>query len=121
MKKAALAALLALGCATGASAQEAAAEGRRLFQQRCASCHATETGINRIGPSLAGVTGRQAGRLEGARITEALRGSGLTWDEATLDRFLQAPRQLVPGTSMMVALSNPAQRAAVLAYLATLR
>jgi glucose/arabinose dehydrogenase len=50
----------------------------------------------------------------------ALRESQLTWDRATLDRFLAAPGQLVPGTTMPIAIPDDGERRAVLDYLATL-
>jgi cytochrome c2 len=54
--------------------------------------------------------------------TEANRSSGLTWDVATLDSYLQAPRQMVPGTTMTYSgLKNDAQRADLIAYLSTLK
>jgi glucose/arabinose dehydrogenase len=50
----------------------------------------------------------------------ALRGAHLTWDRATLDRFLTAPAQLVPGTTMPMAIPDDVERGAVLDYLSTL-
>jgi cytochrome c len=59
--------------------------------------------------------------VPGFAYSAANRQSGLTWDPATLDRYLTSPRQVVPGTLMTFAgLHDPAQRAAVIAYLATL-
>lgn len=111
-------ALLAL-LPAAAGAQDAG-EGERLFRQRCASCHATQAGQNRIGPSLAGIAGRRAGSVDGARYSNALRDSGLTWDDASLDRFLANPRQSVPGTTMAVTVPNESQRQALIAFLRSL-
>jgi cytochrome c len=110
--------LLALLPAT-AGAQEVG-EGERLFRQRCASCHATQAGQNRIGPFLAGIAGRRAGSVDGARYSNALRDSGLTWDDASLDRFLANPRQSVPGTTMAVNVPNASQRQSLIAFLRSL-
>jgi cytochrome c len=41
----------------------------------------------------------------------------LTWDEATLDRWLTNPSALVPGTKMFFQLSSAQDRADVIAYL----
>lgn len=86
-------------------------------QRRCGSCHSLESGQNRTGPHLSGVIGRKAGSVEGARYSAALRESGIVWEGGTLDTFLAAPRQMVPGTSMTVGVPNAAQRAAIIGYL----
>jgi len=106
-----------IGAPLPAAAQDTAADGERAFRARCAACHSVEPGQNRAGPSLAGVIGRKAGSVEGARYSQALRNSGITWDAQSLEGFLADPRQAVPGTSMTVALRDPAQRAAIIAYL----
>lgn len=114
-----LAALLAaagLLLPDAASAQQAA-DGERLFRQRCGACHSLKPGQNRAGPHLSGVIGRTAGSVEGARSSAALRESDIVWDGGTLDTFLAAPRQMVPGTSMTVGVPNAAQRAAIILYL----
>jgi glucose/arabinose dehydrogenase len=66
------------------------------------------------------VVGRKAGSAQFG-YSKALRASGLTWDAATLDRFLASPPKLVPGTSMVVAIPDPTERKAVVDYLATLQ
>ncbi|WP_051247993.1 c-type cytochrome [Inquilinus limosus] len=106
-----------LGAPLPSFAQGAAAEGERAFRTRCASCHSLDPGQNRAGPSLAGVVGRKAGSVEGARYSKALQESGVTWDAQSLDAFLADPRKTVPGTTMTVALRDAAQRAAIIAYL----
>jgi cytochrome c len=116
--RASLAALLVAGgllLPGAASAQQA--DGERLFRQRCGSCHSLEPGQNRTGPHLSGVIGRKAGSVEGARYSAALRESAIVWEGGTLDTFLAAPRQMVPGTSMAVGVPNAAQRAAIIGYL----
>lgn len=117
--RAVLASLALLSWPAAGNAQ--ALGGERLFRQRCAACHSIEPARNGIGPSLSGVLGRRAGTLEGARYSEALRGSGVVWTKETLDRYLRNPRQAVPGTSMMVNVPNQAEREALLDYLGTLR
>jgi cytochrome c len=95
--------------------------GRTVFQTQCAICHTIQPNRSLIGPSLYGVVNRQAGQITGFHYSEANRRSGLTWDPATLDRYLAAPRQVVPGTLMTFpGLKDPSQRADVIAFLATL-
>ena len=80
-----------------------------------------QPGRNLVGPSLFGVVGRHSGQVPGFHYSEASRGSGLTWDPATLDHYLTSPRQVVPGTLMTFpGLQDPGQRRDVIAYLATL-
>ncbi|WP_245319386.1 c-type cytochrome [Mesorhizobium temperatum] len=113
-----LAALLAaagLLLPDAASAQQS--DGERLFRQRCGACHSLEPGQNRAGPHLSGIIGRTAGSVESARYSAALRESDIVWDGGTLDTFLAAPRQMVPGTSMTVGVPNAAQRAAIIGHL----
>jgi len=100
------------------------ARGKTLFQQSCALCHGTglpDSAPSGQGPLLAGIIGRPAASLPGFAYTKALREYGVTWDAAALDRFLTAPSALVPGTTMAVAVANPADRADLIAFLATLR
>ncbi|NKN37325.1 c-type cytochrome [Agrobacterium sp. a22-2] len=98
-----------------AAAQEA--DGQRLFQQRCATCHTIGPGQNKTGPQLLGIIGRAAGSVEGATYSEAMQSSGITWDRQSLDTFLAAPRQMIRGTRMTVSVPNAAQRAAIIDYL----
>ncbi|SDK69016.1 cytochrome c [Mesorhizobium muleiense] len=58
--------------------------------------------------------------MEGFRYSEALKSSGLVWDEATLDRFLAAPREVVPKTTMTMGVSKPEDRQNIVAYLKSL-
>jgi cytochrome c len=87
----------------------------------CAACHSVSPGRHGAGPSLAGIWGRKAGSQDGYAYSPALRGSGIVWDAQTLDRWLQGPMQMVPGTRMVVGLPNPEARQAVIAYIQQLK
>lgn len=96
-----------------------AAKGEKVFTQ-CKTCHVAEQGVNRIGPSLWGVVGRPAGSIEGFKYSDANKNSGLTWTDEQLYTYLEAPRKVVPGTTMSFAgLKKPQDRADVIAYLKT--
>lgn len=117
--------VIALGAAASvifpftASAQTDTATGATLFRQRCQACHTVVAGQpGRIGPNLAGILGRKAATAPAFNYSPALKASGLTWTRATLDRFLAAPVRTVPGTRMVIAMTDSAQRAALIAYLA---
>ena len=89
---------------------------------QCRSCHATEPGKNLIGPSLAGIFGTKAGEVPGYTFSTAMKESGLTWDEATLDSFLKSPREVISGTKMTYpGLKDDAKRAEVIAYIKALK
>ena len=115
-------ALLAIGAACTTAAAQDAAQGQQLFKTQCALCHSVEPGKNTLGPSLAKIVGRRAGTLPNYAFSPAMKGSKLTWDRATLDTYLTNPRQTVPGTKMTyVGQRDAAKRAALVAYLASLR
>ncbi|MEH3048156.1 c-type cytochrome [Sphingomonas adhaesiva] len=102
-----------------ASAQQA--DGGTIFRQRCQMCHVSTPGQRAgLGPNLAGVGGRKAASTD-FLYSPALRASGLKWDKPTLDKFLQAPGKMVPGTRMAISVANPADRAALVNYLVSLR
>ena len=89
---------------------------------QCRACHSVNPGQHGIGPSLAGVFGTKAGDIPGYRFSDAMLKSGLVWDEATLDRFLQAPARTVPGTKMVYAgMQDAAKRREVVAYIKSLK
>ena len=111
--------LLAASTIPALSAGDPAA-GQRDFATRCATCHATTAGENKIGPSLAGVVGRPSGIVAGFSYSAALKSAHLTWDDATLDKWLQNPSSLVHGTTMFVTLPSANDRQDVIAYLNTL-
>jgi cytochrome c len=96
------------------------ATGQRDFAMRCAVCHATAPGENKIGPSLVNVFGGPSGSVSGFTYSTALRSAHLTWDDATLDKWLQNPSSLVHGTTMFVNLTSSNDRQDVIAYLKTL-
>jgi cytochrome c len=94
------AAWLLIFIAPTAMAAGDAARGAKLFDQ-CMACHSVEPSEHQTGPSLAHVWNDKAATVEGfMRYSAALRRSGITWNEAMLDKWLANPAQLVPGTTM---------------------
>jgi glucose/arabinose dehydrogenase/cytochrome c2 len=92
--------------------------GKLAFREQCALCHSAEPSDNggSQGPSLNGVFGRHAAGDPSYPYTKPLANSGLTWDAPTLDRFLSAPNALVPGSAMVVAVTDNDTRANIIAY-----
>jgi cytochrome c len=111
------AALLLLQAGTALAEEGDPAKGKQVFA-KCQVCHSIEAGVNKIGPSLHGVYGRKAGTLAGYNYTDAMKNSGFTWDEASLNTYLTNPRKVVPGTRMVfVGLPKEQDRLNVIAYL----
>ena len=110
--------LLSVSLLTAASAAQAAgdpAKGEKLYV-RCQGCHSIDT--NRVGPRHQGLFGRTAGSLDDYNYSDAMRASGVVWDETTLDKFLTAPREFIKGTKMpFTGMKDPQERADLIAYL----
>ncbi|MEM1379306.1 MAG: c-type cytochrome [Pseudomonadota bacterium] len=114
-------ATLLVGCSEPAASPELIEQGRIAFQV-CAGCHSAAADADHlVGPNLYGVVGRTAGNAEGYYYSEALTAAGLNWNRRNLDAYLENPEGVVSGTSMMFeGVSDPDERAALIAYLATL-
>ena len=71
------------------SAQTADANRGERVYRACAPCHSLEADRNMTGPSLADLWNRKAGGLPSfTRYSPALKASGVTWDDKTLDAWL---------------------------------
>jgi cytochrome c len=116
----AAAALLAVATpGTGRAQQGDAEAGRGAFNRVCAACHAVAAGQNKVGPSLHGVVGREAGKAPNFNYSPAIRESGKTWDAATLNAYLENPRTYIPGNRMILAgVRSEQDRQNIVAYLA---
>lgn len=120
MLKPALVALVLILVSAPAQAAETGNPGRgEKYFQACAVCHSLTPNHNMTGPSLAGVIGRKAGTLATfQRYSPALKSSGVTWDDGTLDAWLEKPDALIPGSRMIFrGIAQPAIRADLIAYL----
>ena len=102
-----------------AYAQGDAAAGEKLFAH-CAPCHSNKPGENKFGPSLAGAFGRKSGTEPGYSYSSAMKGANVTWDEKTLDEYLQGPGKFVKGTRMVYFVPDEKDRQDIIAYLKTL-
>jgi cytochrome c len=115
---AAIAVLSLVASVRVASADGDPASGEVTFKV-CRTCHQIgEAARNFVGPALNGVVGRKAGTVAGYNYSDANKNSGLTWDEATLTKYLKSPREVVPGTKMAFpGLTRDSDIANVIAYL----
>lgn len=93
-----------------------AMEQGELLYQRCQGCHSLA--VHRTGPRHCGLFGRAAGAEPGFDYSPAMAASGLYWDEASLDAFLENPMERVPGTTMTYAgIRDPRERKALIDWL----
>jgi len=115
---AALAALALLIVAAPAYADD----GPTVFNDDCAVCHSTEPGVDKLGPSLAGVVGRPSASLREYPYSDAMQKAGVTWTKLVLDKYLTNPQAMVKGTKMLFpGIKSAKDRKALIDYLATLK
>ena len=111
-----LAAVFALVAIT---AHTETSDGKRLFEKRCAGCHSLDH--DKEGPRLAGVYGRAAGSVASFNYSDALKSSHITWDAASLDKWLAGPDKVLPETDMAFHVESATERSAIIAYLREVR
>jgi cytochrome c len=119
MSKFAIMALVSFASLSPALAQLGdASRGQQDFRA-CAPCHSLEPDRNMTGPSLANLWGRKAGSLPSFdRYSDALKSSGIIWDDRALDGWLTGPERMVPENDMpFEGIKDGRVRADVLAFL----
>ena len=94
------------------STETASADARPAAWAQCAACHTiAKDAPHGLGPNLWGVAGTKSGEIKGYEFSPAMKAAGLTWDEPTLDKYLENPRAMVPGTKMSFAgIADAAKR-----------
>ena len=113
-------AALPLAASPALAAGDAAA-GKEFFANTCSACHSTQPGVNMFGPSLAGIYGSKSGTVPNYSFSSALKKADITWDEQTLNKFLENPQADVHGTKMPISVPNAQDRENIIAYLKTLK
>ncbi|MBF0177350.1 MAG: c-type cytochrome [Magnetococcales bacterium] len=118
------AAAFALASQSAQAAGDAAA-GAQVFKTKCFVCHTIDKGAAaKVGPNLFGIVGHAAGKSPSytGKYTEDMMKAGLTWDEATLDKYLEEPKKLVPKTKMTFpGLKDVKDRENLIAYMNTMK
>ncbi|HTO61915.1 MAG TPA: c-type cytochrome [Bradyrhizobium sp.] len=108
--------------APAVAAEGDAAAGKAVFQRTCQNCHAVEIGVNKIGPSLWNVVGRQPASVPDYAYSEGMKTNKTPWGPASLDAYLADPRGDVHGVKMFFkGLTDTKDRSDVIAYLQTLK
>jgi len=104
-----------LASAPALAADGSAERGEEIYA-RCLACHTLAQ--NRVGPRHCGLFGRKAGTVPNYQYSTAMKKHGVTWNEETLDRFIENPMKTVPGTKMGYAgVKDAEERADLIAYL----
>jgi cytochrome c2 len=108
--------LTAAGIARAVEAGDPAL-GKKVFA-KCQACHSLEAGKNKVGPTLHGLIGRASASEADFNYSDAMKNAHVTWDPATLDKYLTKPKEMVPGTKMTFpGLPKEKDRADLIAYL----
>ena len=94
------------------------ANGERIYRA-CAPCHSLEVNRNMTGPSLAELWNRKSGSLASfSRYSQALKSSGIVWNDDTLDEWIKDPQHFIAGNTMTFpGVKDGRQRADLLAFL----
>lgn len=96
-----------------------ATRGKSVFERKCTGCHAIDP--NREGPHLRGAYGRRAGSVPGFDYSDALKKSGMVWNDETLERWLSDTDAAVPNSNMGFSVPKAQDRADVIAFLKSIR
>lgn len=115
-----LAAAMALASGSAMAAGDAK-KGKKVFN-KCKACHAIKAGKKKVGPTLFAIAGKKSGGMKGYKYSKALKASGVTWDDASLDKYLTKPKKFIPkGKMTFNGLKKKKDRDNVIAYLKTLK
>ena len=108
-----------MACVAFLPSLASAASGKKLFQRKCAICHSIEAGKNKVGPSLHGVAGNEAGKVAGyTKYRKGLTNVNFKWTDENLDAFLtDSEKFLAASSSMAVRVKKSSERAAIIKYL----
>lgn len=130
--------LVSVGAATavlagaGAAMAADAANGEKIYNKRCKACHTVEQGKNKVGPSLFGILGRQAGTVPKFKYSKSYVSAGeagLTWTEENIIEYLADPKKYMrkvtdnkkARSKMVFKLKKENERQDVTAYIATIK
>lgn len=113
--------LMLSACFSKATFAADTTSGEQLFNNNCRTCHSWKEGDNRLGPTLHGVVGRKAGSIEGFTYSQSMKQANLTWDEATLDKFIASPDSVFQNNNMkpFTGIADQATRQKIIEFMKT--
>ena len=84
-------------------------KGATLTQRKCASCHYIDRHLTKVAPTLKGIFGRVP-TISGVPFK--------VWDEAALNRWMEAPTKVKKDTRMSIpGIKSREERTAIITYL----
>ena len=92
-----------------------AGHGKVLFEKRCTGCHSLDQ--NKEGPHLRDVYGRKAGTAADFQYSDAVKAAQITWDAATLDKWLTDTDSVIRNNDMAFRVASAEERADIIAFL----
>ena len=87
----------------------------QLFEKRCKGCHSLDQ--DKEGPRLRNVYSRPAGSIPTFKYSDALKSAHMTWDEASLNRWLTDTESLIPDNDMSFHVPKADERADIIRFL----
>jgi cytochrome c len=98
--------------------------GRRIFEATCTPCHNFDKDaapdIYGQTLNLYGVMGRRAASVSNFDYSEAMKANNRAWDAQSVESFITAPREFLPGTRMeLPGVPDPEVRRAIVDFLST--
>jgi cytochrome c len=122
IRRTVLLALLTCITSNATAADGDSATGKAVFERTCQNCHAVQIGVNKVGPSLWNIVGREPASVPDFAYSDAMKANKDAWTPSTLDAYLADPRGDLHGVKMFFkGLPDPKDRANVIAYLQTLK
>jgi cytochrome c len=92
-----------------------AERGKQLFDRRCTGCHALDA--DKEGPRLRNVYGRKAGTVPTFKYSDAMKAANVTWDDASLEKWLTDTDSVVHGNDMDFHVPKAGERADIIRFL----
>jgi cytochrome c len=89
--------------------------GKQLFEKRCGGCHSLDQ--DKEGPRLRNVYGRKAGSIPTFKYSDALKSAQVTWNDASLEKWLTDTDSVVPDNDMDFHVPKADERADIIQFL----
>ncbi|MBM3511816.1 MAG: cytochrome c family protein [Alphaproteobacteria bacterium] len=111
-------AIVAAGAPAHAQSGGDPERGEKAFK-KCAVCHSVKAGEKKTtGPNLHNLFGRKAASTDDYKFSDAMKKSGVVWDEKAVDAYLLDPKKHIPGTKMVFqGIRDDRERADLIAFL----